>query len=76
MKAAIPRNVSAASATSFLMDASTEMVVNVLPLYLTNVLGARTAVIGLIKGVAESTAGVLNVADRARWTPVSLAPSD
>jgi MFS family permease len=61
----IPRNVWAASAASFLTDVSSEMVLNVLPLFLANVLGARTAVIGLIEGVAESSASLLQVVSGA-----------
>ncbi len=57
----VPRNVWAASATSFFTDLSSEMVLNVVPLFLANVLGARTAVIGLIEGVAGSTASFLQV---------------
>jgi MFS family permease len=37
------------------------MILNLLPLFLANVLGAGTAVIGLIEGVAESTASLLKV---------------
>ena len=57
----LPRNVWAVSLTSFFMDISSEMVINILPLFLMNVLGVRTSVIGLIEGVAESTASVLKV---------------
>ncbi|MCP5059726.1 MAG: MFS transporter [bacterium] len=57
----IPRNLWALSGTSFLMDVSSEMIMNVLPLFLSNVLGVGTAVIGLIEGVAESTASLLKV---------------
>ncbi len=57
----LPRNIWAVSATSFLMDISSEMVLNLIPLFLANVLGVRTAVIGLIEGVAESTASILRV---------------
>ena len=57
----LPRNVWAVSITSFFMDISSEMVINILPLFLMNVLGVRTSVIGLIEGVAESTASVLKV---------------
>jgi len=60
--ASLPRNVWAVTATSFLTDVSSEMVFNVLPLYLLNVLGVRTASIGLIEGVAESAASLLKVA--------------
>lgn len=55
----VPRNVWVASVTSFLTDVSSEMVVNVLPLFLANVLGVRMSVIGLIEGVAEATASLL-----------------
>jgi MFS family permease len=37
------------------------MVMNVLPLFLANVLGVRTAAIGLIEGVAESLSSILKV---------------
>jgi len=57
----LPRNVWAVSVTSFFMDISSEMVVNLLPLFLSNVLGVRTNIIGLIEGVAEATASVLKV---------------
>ena len=57
----LPRNVWAVSLTSFLMDVSSEMVINLLPLFLANVLGVRTNVIGLIEGVAESTASILKL---------------
>jgi len=57
----LPRNLWAASVTSFLMDVSSEMVLNLLPLFLANVLGARTAVIGLIEGAAESTASLVKI---------------
>jgi MFS family permease len=57
----LPRNVWAVSVTSFFMDISSEMVIYVLPLFLSNVLGARTSVIGLIEGTAESTASLLKV---------------
>ncbi len=57
----LPRNVWAVSLTSFFMDISSEMVVNLLPLFLSNVLGVGTGIIGLIEGVAESTASLLKV---------------
>jgi MFS family permease len=61
------------------MDISSEMVINILPLFLANVLGVRTNVIGLIEGVAESAASLLKVfsgwlSDRIRarkWLAVS-----
>jgi len=57
----LPRNVWAVSLTSFFMDISSEMVLNILPLFLSNVLGIRTSIIGVIEGVAEATASVLKV---------------
>ena len=43
------------------MDIATEMVNNLVPIYLTNVLGVGTAVVGLIEGVAEATASLLKL---------------
>ncbi len=43
------------------MDISSEMVVNILPLFLYNVLGVGASVVGLIEGIAEATASVLKV---------------
>ena len=57
----LPRNVWAVSLTSFFMDISSEMVINILPLFLSNVLGIRTGLIGVIEGVAEATASILKV---------------
>lgn len=57
----LPRNVWATSLTSFFMDISSEMILNILPLYLSNVLGLRTNLIGLIEGVAEASASLLKV---------------
>lgn len=57
----LPRNVWAVSITSFFMDVSSEMVLNILPLFLSNVLGIKTNLIGLIEGIAEATASILKV---------------
>jgi MFS family permease len=57
--AALPRNIWVVTATSFLTDISSEMLFNLIPLFLANVLGVGTAVIGLIDGVAETTASVM-----------------
>ena len=46
---------------SLLTDASSEMVYPVLPLYLSNVLGAPVAAIGLIESLAEATASFMKV---------------
>jgi MFS family permease len=57
--AGLPRNVWAVTITSFLTDVSSEMLFNLLPLFLFNVLGVRTSLIGVIEGVAETTASLL-----------------
>jgi hypothetical protein len=57
----MPRNVWAVSLTSFFMDISSEMVINILPLFLSNVLGVKTNIIGLIEGVAETTSSILKM---------------
>jgi MFS family permease len=57
----LPRNVWAVGFTSFFMDISSEMVINILPLFLSNVLGVKTSIIGLIDGVAEATASILKL---------------
>lgn len=57
----VPRNVWAVTFTSLLTDISSEMVLNLLPLFLANVLGVKTNVIGLIEGIAESTASLLKL---------------
>jgi MFS family permease len=57
----LPLNVWIVTATSFLTDISSEMIVNLVPLFLANVLNAGTAVIGLIEGLAETTASLMKI---------------
>jgi MFS family permease len=57
----LPRNIWAVSITSFFMDISSEMVINLVPLFLSNVLGVKTSLIGLVEGIAESTASLLKL---------------
>lgn len=54
-------NVWVVTATSFLTDVSSEMLVYLIPLFLSNVLGVRMAFIGLIDGVAETTASLVKI---------------
>lgn len=54
-------NIWAVSLTSFFMDISSEMVINILPIYLLNVLGVRISLIGVIEGVAESIASLIKL---------------
>jgi len=46
---------------SFFTDISTEMVYPLIPLYLTGRFGATPALVGVVEGVAESTASLLKV---------------
>ena len=57
----VPRNIWALSLTSFFRDVASEMLVHLLPLFLANVLGIRTAIIGLIEGIAETTASLMKI---------------
>jgi MFS family permease len=57
----LPRNVWAVTATSFLTDISSEMLFHILPFFLQHVLGVGTAIIGLIDGLAETTASLLKI---------------
>jgi MFS family permease len=54
--------VRALGVVSLLNDFSSEVAVRTLPLFLANVLGVRIGIIGLIEGVAESTATLLKLA--------------
>ena len=57
----LPRNVWVMTAASFLTDVSSDMVNNLVPLFLANALGAGTATIGLIEGIAESTSSFIKL---------------
>jgi len=57
----LPRNIWAVTLASFFTDVSSEMIFNLVPLYLANVLGVGTAIIGLIDGIAETTASLMKV---------------
>lgn len=46
---------------SFLTDVSSEMLTNLIPLFLYNVLGVQTSIIGLIDGIAEFTASWVKI---------------
>ena len=57
----INRNIVALGFTSLFTDVSTEMIIPVLPLFVTSTLKASVASLGLIEGVAESTASLLRL---------------
>ncbi len=54
-------NIWVMTVTSFLTDVSSEMIVYLIPLFLSNVLGVRMAYIGLIDGLAETTASLVKI---------------
>jgi MFS family permease len=54
-------NIVLLGLVSFFTDLSTEMVYPILPLYLTSVMGASPAIIGVIEGIAESLASILKL---------------
>jgi MFS family permease len=55
------RNIFLTGLVSFFMDFSSEMVYPLVPLFLSSVLGVQKSIIGLIEGIAESTASLLKV---------------
>ena len=57
----LSKNVFFAGLVSFFMDVSSEMIYPLVPLFLANVLGVNKSLIGLIEGIAESTASLLKV---------------
>ncbi len=59
--AGISKNVFAMGLTSFLTDFSTELYYPLLPVFLKTVLGAGVRFIGIIEGVAETTASLLKL---------------
>ncbi|MGZ4904020.1 MAG: MFS transporter [Halobacteriota archaeon] len=54
-------NVVVLGVVSLFADMSTEMIYPLIPLFLVNVLGATFIDVGLIEGVAESTASILKI---------------
>lgn len=56
------RNVLALSLVSLLTDASSEIIVPLLPLFLTGVLGASVRTVGVIEGGAEAVASLVKLA--------------
>lgn len=60
-KAPLPAAVWALGLTSLFMDFSSEMIHGLLPVFLVLNLGASTAVLGLVEGIAEATAQITPV---------------
>ncbi len=57
----IKKNVFVLGIVSFFTDISSEMLYPIIPMFLTAVLGAPMSIVGIIEGVAESTASILKV---------------
>jgi len=57
----LTRNVVILGFVSLLNDAASEMIYPLLPVFLTSVLGAGPAALGMIEGIAESTASLLKL---------------
>jgi len=60
-RSGLSRNVVILGLVSLLNDAASEMIYPLLPVFLTTVLGAGPAALGMIEGVAESTAAFLKL---------------
>ena len=58
---AIPGGIWALGFVSMFMDISSEMIHALLPVYLVTVLGASATTVGVIEGIAESTASITKV---------------
>lgn len=63
----VPRTVVALGFVSLFTDLSSEMIYPLIPVFLTSVLGAGALALGVIEGVAESTAAVLKIVS-GWWT--------
>jgi MFS family permease len=61
MLRAIPPGIWALGFVSMLMDVSSEMIHALLPVYLVSVMAASATTVGLIEGIAESTAAITKV---------------
>lgn len=71
----LTRNLAVLSGVSLLQDAASELLYPILPIFLTVVLGAPAAVVGLVEGLAEGAAAFTKIAsgrlsDRYRPKPL------
>jgi MFS family permease len=57
-----PPNLWALALASYLRDVASEMLTHLVPLFLANVLGTRLSLVGLIEGLAETTASLTKIA--------------
>jgi len=79
MEQGMHKNIILLGLVSLFTDISSEMIYPLVPLYLTAVLGASPAALGIIEGIAESLASLLKIgsgrmADRLDWRkPLAIA---
>ncbi|MBI2053249.1 MAG: MFS transporter [Candidatus Sungbacteria bacterium] len=59
--AGVSRNVIVMGTVSFLNDLSSDMIFPFIPVFLTSVLGAPVAFVGVVEGVADATASILKM---------------
>lgn len=59
--AKMPRGVIALGLVSLFMDVSSELIHSVLPLFLTSLLGVSALWVGIVEGIAESTAAIVKI---------------
>lgn len=57
----VAKNVRALGLTSLFNDFSSEMILSILPAFLTSVLGAGAAALGIVEGVADAAANVTKI---------------
>ncbi len=57
----IPRSVIALGVVSLFMDASSEMIHSLLPVFMVSTLGASALAVGVIEGIAEATASITKI---------------
>lgn len=69
----LPRSVWLIGWVSFFTDMASEMVYPLLPLFLTQVLGAGAMSLGVIEGVAEAASSALKILS-GRWSDRSKSP--
>lgn len=65
----VPRTVVALGLVSMFTDLSSEMIYPLIPVFLTTALGAGALALGVIEGVAESTAAILKIVS-GWWTDI------
>jgi MFS family permease len=57
----MPRSVIVLGVVSLFMDASSEMIHSLLPVFMVSVLGTSALVVGIIEGVSEATASITKI---------------